>query len=346
MTPVLVVALALCYRRHMKLQGLQKLLVWIPFVSGVMLLLLWGIYNPGNLTERFGTLSIWKHDPKIALVSFKFLSNYLDYFSPSFLFLKGDLNLRHHTGEAGELFLFTFPALLAGLVYALERRKEPLYQFCLLGFLLFPLAASLTIDYHHSLRTLNALPFVIILIICGFQRLWIWFSAQRSLVGLLLIVALFETGRFYSDYFGSYPARAHAWFIAGLPEAVQTALANKKTSLYYSRSVFADEGNFINEPDIYFLFFGQLDASIYRKAGAAGFGIYPLDGQRKPESGSIILARRAQEFLTSNWTQVLRDIPNALPSGSVLLEEIKTPASLTPLRTIAEGNTFRIYRVP
>jgi 4-amino-4-deoxy-L-arabinose transferase-like glycosyltransferase len=345
LTPALVVALILCYWKRPKLSTSQMFLAFIPFAACIAALVAWGLSNPGKLTVRFDTISIWKDQPTFLTAVFRFASNYLDYLSPSFLFVRGDPTLRHHTGQTGELFLFMFPAMVAGVCYAWQHRREPLFRFCLVAFSIFPLAASLTLDKYNSLRTINAIPFVIVLAIKGFQQLRGLFSAQRIVVSLLMVLAVFEAGRFYYDYFVFYPGRAHAWFSAGLPEAIQTALANKQSNLYYSPLIFTDEGNFLNPADIYFQFFGQLDPGICRKSGISGFGIYALDGQRRPESGSIILFREAAEFFTANETAVLFNNVNTVPPNSVLVDTIKPPGIDAAFGVAADRAAFRIYKV-
>ena len=184
MVLVMLVALAGCYFREIRRIGARVFIILVPIIFVLFLLWLWNRSNPGSLAARFQTISIWKDQADVLTIIARFLSRYLHYLSPAFLFVSGDPNLRHHTGNGGELFLFTFPALLAGLVSAWQSRQQPLERFVLSGFILFPLAASLTEDPSHSLRAVCGTPFMVVLTIWGFRSLWTMVERQRLLVAV------------------------------------------------------------------------------------------------------------------------------------------------------------------
>jgi hypothetical protein len=279
-------------------------------------------------------------------IAFRFFANYLSYLSPLFLFVTGDPNLRHHTARGGELFLFTFPALLMGLWYAWQNRQKALELFTLLGFLLFPVAASLTRDEHHALRTINAVPFAILLVVWGFRELADWARNKRLLVGLFAAIALFETATFYYDYFGRYPERAQAYFCAGLPQALKTAFASRQGPLYYSPLAFRDEDFVVREPYIQLLFFGNLDPRTFRTNGLAGFGIYPYQKGMDLPAGSVLILKDSDNLYTASHRMLRSENPDPAPQKSVLIEEIKVPISSDSVAQSTLAPRYRVYRIP
>ena len=66
-------------------------------------------------------------DNKGILFTSTFIKNYLSHFSPNFLFISGDDNLRHHLENNGMLPLFYLPISLIGLYFVLktiDKRKS------------------------------------------------------------------------------------------------------------------------------------------------------------------------------------------------------------------------------
>ncbi len=162
--------------------------------------------NQSALTKRFEDVWIGKAgQSRVGLIASNLLSRYPDYFSPAFLFLKGDPNLRQHTGRGGELFVFLAPLVLAGL-YCLVRfaRSRPCYRFIGLGLVVYPLAAALTPDRMHSGRCVQGAIFWLLTAAIGADFLW-----RRRVLGRTILLAtccagLVETGWYLRDYFGPY----------------------------------------------------------------------------------------------------------------------------------------------
>jgi 4-amino-4-deoxy-L-arabinose transferase-like glycosyltransferase len=99
------------------------------------------------------------------------LKNVSSNLSLSFLFVSGDPNLRHGTGEHG-LFLFPFlPFLLIGFS-ELAKRKPRILLLLIGWWLIGILPASVPNDTPHALRSLNAL--LPISLILGFGLSWVF----------------------------------------------------------------------------------------------------------------------------------------------------------------------------
>ncbi|MBI4527424.1 MAG: glycosyltransferase family 39 protein [Deltaproteobacteria bacterium] len=341
MIPILVLVLIACYVRELKASWTPCAIGSIPFIICLALLLSWTTQNPGTLTARFEEISIWNDHPNLPTAAARFLGNYLSCLSPQFLFLRGDPNLRHHTGQGGMLFLFSFPLLLAGIVCAWQKRQEPSERFMLIAFFLFPLAASLTKDSNHALRTANALPFVIILIFWGAIKLREWLSDKRLLTAFFAAFAILEMGFFYIDYFHTYPIRARGWFNAGLPEALAVVFEQKRGEIYYSPMAFRDEGLAVRQPYIQFLFFGKLDPAVYQKNGLAGFNIHAYREDLSLPAGSLLLTKDGEEVFTASSSGLVLAYPAQPPAASELVGHITIPSPGVP-----KPPSYRIYRVP
>jgi hypothetical protein len=125
------------------------LLCLLPMIVGVL-------HSPESLTKRFQTIGMFHEHASLGETLHRFAVRYIEYFSPRFLFVTGDTNLRHHTGFGGELFVFTVPLILAGSLCVIRFfRKQPCYRFLAVALVAYPVAASLTVDRMHSTRSIN-----------------------------------------------------------------------------------------------------------------------------------------------------------------------------------------------
>src|SRR2546425_1156324 len=108
------------------------------------------------LTQRLQGIAVWNDHPAATVLVGRVFRNYLDYVGPSFLFLHGDPNLRHHTGVGGVLPIAMAPLIAAGLYTALHRwRGDRALRALLLIFATYPVAAVLTAERMHATRALN-----------------------------------------------------------------------------------------------------------------------------------------------------------------------------------------------
>ena len=78
--------------------------------------------------------------------------NYLNSFSPQFLFIKGGDNKAHNIEDFGNMYLVEAPFLFLGLIYLIIRKKTKETILILLWFFIAPIAASITKDAPHTNR--------------------------------------------------------------------------------------------------------------------------------------------------------------------------------------------------
>ena len=159
------------------------------------------------------------------LVIQKFITNYLSSFSPQFLFLTGDSNLRHGFGGHGLLYFIDFFFLLYGLfLFVTSPRPSSLGRFFIFLFFLAPLPFSLTRDSDsaHATRL-----FLMILPLLYFISL----TLKRHPWMVLFYPFLFLN--FWHYYLKHYPQSSASSWNSGVKETLLTALSYHRP-VYFS----------------------------------------------------------------------------------------------------------------
>jgi hypothetical protein len=172
------------------------------------------------------------------LMGWELAKNYADHLDLSFLFINGDSNLRHGTGQHG-LFLIPFlPMFLLGWIVWV--RRAPLAALLLLGWWLMALLpASVPENTPHALRSLNALVPLSIVIGMGLHAAlqtglgtWHHFRQLRILttaaVALYVVWVSLSAGGFLFHYFTQYPLDSANDWQEGYREAAQRVSYHRK----------------------------------------------------------------------------------------------------------------------
>jgi hypothetical protein len=276
MTVLLLICFGVSYFCELKKQWKLGLVFVVSWVVCLVPLIVAVARTPEVLTSRFQTVSIFQDNPGWNAIISRVASRYLEYFSPQFLFLRGDANLRQHTGFGGELFRFLFPMLVAG-VYCLVRRvkTQPSYRFLGLGLLVYPTAAALTEEHLHSGRCVNGVIFWALTAAIGAHFLWQKRDIGRKLLVIACCAGVVEVALYLKDYFGEYQIRSRVAFSAPFTEALEDCFRALDTSntLYVSISAVAPlVGVNVNrdfKPITYedILFFGKIDPRVYQQSG-------------------------------------------------------------------------------
>lgn len=152
--------------------------------------------------------------------------NLADNFSLQFIFINGDQNLRHGTGQHGLFLVVWLPLLLTGL-YLFYHRYQRLLLFLSLWVIMAALPASVPQDTPHALRFLNALvplSIVIGLGLAGFLKKVNLFPKiiSRPALAVTCLVVLLTAGQFGHYYFQIYPSSSSEAWLSGYKEAAQT----------------------------------------------------------------------------------------------------------------------------
>jgi len=253
------------------------------------------LWSTEGLMARFHQVSIGNAAASPADMLIGVSIRYIDYFRPRFLFISGDQERRHHTGHGGELYWCLAPLILIGLYVAIRYwRQRTLYRIVLVGVLVAPVSAALTVDRMHSARSVYALVFWLVLAVLGAQWLWQRRGPWRKLLLILVCAGVLQIALYMQDYFGAYQTRDPQVFQTELTDALEYCFAHLDTNqvLYISASTYTPYGEDINrelKPQLYVhvLFFGKIDPRIYQRTGLPADTVRLYDGHA-PRPGLLL----------------------------------------------------------
>ncbi len=163
---------------------------------------------------------------KYQLVAQKFVENYVSSFSTSFLFLKGDDNLRHGFGGHGLLYLLDLFVIPLGIfIYFKKPTKIGSLFFWLL--ILAPIPYSLTRDSlsPHATRLILMLPSLIYFSYLGLNK-------KKFLLPLYFLLFL----NFAHYYTIHYPQSSAATWHTGMKDAILLTSKYPGNDIYFSDS--------------------------------------------------------------------------------------------------------------
>lgn len=183
----------------------------------------------GQLMTRYNDISIFSKDYLASIGSTGswqdllklFIGNYFSHFRPDYLFMTGDENYIHSTRRFGILSWADMGGFIAGaVVFVLaifkrielgkEKESVQFVIFLLIGILIAIVPAATTNEgLPHSLRTIGAWPFVMLLASFG---LW---QASRLLPGVMpagVVIVLVFAVMLMNVYFREYPQKSKGMF--------------------------------------------------------------------------------------------------------------------------------------
>ncbi|MGB9637631.1 MAG: hypothetical protein ACPLY7_02420, partial [Microgenomates group bacterium] len=138
-----------------------------------------------------------------------FLRNYLSFFSPDFMFLKGDPVLRHSSGRFGELYLLFLPFLIYGIFLMVTKGESKTKEMFLFWILAAPIPAAITKDgAGYLLRVVTMLPLLTYLSALGFVGSLGFFGKKIKIIYFLTVslMFIFSVYNFLFNYFHVYPS--------------------------------------------------------------------------------------------------------------------------------------------
>jgi 4-amino-4-deoxy-L-arabinose transferase-like glycosyltransferase len=195
-----------------------------------------------------------------------FIEKYLSLFDPFFLFLKGDLNLRHSTLITGLMYWFEIPLFLIGFYFLLKKKWKDLFVLLLL---IGPLPSALTVKSPHALR--GSALIIVLPVLTGLGIIEIKkrlkSKNRKTLFALTLLVFyiffLFQFNYFYHKY---YPVLTEGFWQSGYQEMV--AEVRKVIDDY--QEIYID--NSLGQAYLYTLFYLQYDPKKFQQEGKLVLG--------------------------------------------------------------------------
>ena len=202
----------------------RKLKSFVLYLTLLLPLLVRPLTDP-RFTARAKMLVLWSthpmnpyHDAGIIELAFAFLNNMLLHFTPDFLLLTGDRNLRHSIQTSGMMSVVEWTILVIALlvfIWKIARFKKISLDhtalFLLFGAILGIAPAALTWEsVPHALRAIGAWPFFILLAAWMFGKLN--FKQTKFWTVVLILLTVLFSRRYLINYFFEYPKIATNWF--------------------------------------------------------------------------------------------------------------------------------------
>ena len=140
--------------------------------------------------DTLGTRSVIFHNKFVEYFNV-LKDNYLNHYSLSYLFLKGDGNPRHNMTQTGEFYFAELALLLAAIVYFAKKIGYSKELLLLLGWILISPLASALLGGPHALRSSFMLPPFLIINSVGGVYLIKSAINKKGRLSLYLILAVF-----------------------------------------------------------------------------------------------------------------------------------------------------------
>lgn len=189
-----------------------------------------------------------------------FVNNLVSNFSPDYLFFHGDQNGRHSVKKLGELYLWQFPFMVAGLLYLLKKRDR-LSLIIFFWLLMAAIPVALTQPAPHASRNIIAVPVWELICALGIAVTYRGLKTrQKYLVTAALSLIVFLSQVIYLD---------HYYFRAPKEYALDWYDGNKETVRYLKDKSLTYDKVFISrtpEP-IFFLFYLPVDPQVLQNSG-------------------------------------------------------------------------------
>lgn len=139
--------------------------------------------------------------------------NYLEVFSPQFLFLYGEGSMTYSLHEIGQMYLIDALFLIMGLNFLLREKNRRL-AFFVIGFLLIAPLPSAFSGKTYVMRSGMMLPFLLLLVAIGMHALLKTFSKKSFKLLYLAVICLYLVSlvNYLYFYYFRYPVRSAEGF--------------------------------------------------------------------------------------------------------------------------------------
>lgn len=191
--------------------------------------------------------------------------NYLEAFSPQYLFLygeTGDNKEIYGINYRGVMYIIELPLLLFGVAYVLRAKK--VINFLILGLLIAPIPSAIAIDKSYGMRSIMMLPFLSIIVGCGIYEMCVKFINKKIVYSVIFISAftllyVFLIAEYLYQYHYRYSIYgAEAWLRSS--RDVSEYIAQEKDN--YKQVYIANEGGLLMQ----YALFNREDPNIVQAA--------------------------------------------------------------------------------
>jgi len=180
---------------------------------------------------------------KVTFWTERIVGNYLQAFSTEFLFVKGDLNLRHSIDGVGQFYWIEAVTLLMGVILFFTKYKDRRAKLFLAFWILFGVVPSaITRDGgRHATRLILILPPLVFLTAFGLVEglSLIKFPLRKLAAIAYLGIWILEFGFYQHNFWIHNPWNAERWWHAGFKESILTI---KEIDKDYDRIIISMAG--------------------------------------------------------------------------------------------------------
>ncbi len=202
-----------------KIKIKYRLLSIIAYLVILIPAVIWNEYYPQTFYSRFNTVSIMSRYHKLNQLFQVYIIGYIQHFSPKFLFITGDTNLRHSVQFHYPLLWTTGILMILGLIVLWQKRKKIFYKMLIISILTFPIISAITTDAPHVHRIIQIVPIFAFIMVLGFDYLYNKIFSlikyqylQKLFIGIFAMLFFLEFGVFYKYYLTIYPDKSRIWF--------------------------------------------------------------------------------------------------------------------------------------
>lgn len=333
-TPILILILAIIYRKKIFSIDKKYILSVIIFGFIVVLPMIFYIFNNRAALLRVTGTSFFSYktvllenditkltrdkqnNDKIGLLldnrRFVYIttivSGYITHFDPNWLFVRGDIS-RHHAPNMGILYLFDFPLILFGiylLLFSDFNKRTKLIIF--LWLLAAPVPASITTGVPHAVRTLNFLPTFQILAAIGFVYSLVAINKYKNIKIVFYIVMIFIFIFNFSYYLDQYFVQLNYYNSQDWQYGYKQAVEEVKSIQDNYKQVVVSDYSPLDKSYMFFLFYLKYSPSEYQKVGVNSsgsfvshhaFGKYvfrPIDWKKDSQTKNVLYVGSPSEF--------------------------------------------------
>src|SRR5260221_1658298 len=239
-----------------------------------------------------------------------FLDNYISHFNPQWLFSsvgREDFKVPY----VGLLYLWEFPCILIGMVYAIRAKFPKSTKLTILTWTIASFVpGALTTGASHALRSYTLLPVPQILtalgLIAGFVFLQKFLKQKSIFIALLLVVVVaMSIKNFYFSYFYLFPKQLSEPYQYALSQAIKYVQIHKNE---YHQIIISNQDN-LYQSYMFYLFFTRYNPVTYQKMGgtkSGGFAVThaydtvvfrPLVWPDEKKDSSILYVGNPSDFL-------------------------------------------------
>lgn len=343
-TPLFLTSIFLIYRKTLfAKENLKKTilsivifaLIVLPFVpkmlspEGQVRVTQTGVVNNSDNEIYKAILEMEKSNSPIAKLIYnrrivyvdQSVKGYLAHFSPKFLFLEGDGNLRHGVPGVGIFYIWGILFIILG-IFALTKLERKKALGILAWILIAPIPAAFSVPAPHALRSLSMIPMLQLLIALG--AFWVIFKVgekyRAALSAIIIGICLFFVINYLSIYFGGYGNKSSSDWADGYKQLTTYVFENENK---YDKILIS--GHYW-QPYVYFLFYKKYDPSMFQNSGSkTAFDKYVFGGTSWDNEGKELGDQNLEKIAgTNNYLVALSPIEFSLQKQNLnVINEVR-----------------------